>query len=69
MSTFRVQANGDDAPVRFTCDTYAEAEEWAKANSHNWLGMRMLGPSGKIATYKDGEITGFKNSAGHWVSL
>lgn len=69
MTTFRVQADGDDGAIKFSCETYGEAEDWARNNSHNWLGMRMLGPSGKIATYKDGELTGFKDGSGNWVTV
>lgn len=69
MSTFRVQANGDDAPVQFSSSSYAAAEDWAKEHSTNWLGMRLLGPSGKLATYKDGETTGFRDGSGNWVTI
>lgn len=69
MHTFRVQANGDDAPIQFGCEAYGEAEDWARNNSTTWLGMRMLGPSGKIATFKDGELTGFRDGSGNWVTV
>lgn len=69
MTTFLVQVNGDDGAIKFSSESYSEAEDWARKNSHNWLGMRLLGPSGKIATYKDGETTGFKDGSGRWVTV
>jgi hypothetical protein len=66
---FSVAPNGDDARFEFGSDTYAEAETWAKANSHDWLGMALFGPSGRIATFKDGVCTGYLDATTRqWVT-
>lgn len=56
---FSIAANGDDAPILATFATYAEAEAAALERSDGWLGIKMFGPSGKIAAYKDGTCVGY----------
>ena len=65
---FAVRPNGDDARFEFGSENYNDAAEWAAANSHEWLGMALFGPSGKIATFKDGICTGYLDATTRrWV--
>lgn len=58
--TFTVRANGDDAPVMFTADNYADAERVALERSSGWLGTALWSSrSGRVATFKDGTCTGW----------
>ncbi len=56
---FTIAPNGDDAAILAGFDTYEEARQAALARSDHWLGIKMFGPSGKIATFEDGRCTGY----------
>jgi len=65
---FKIMVNGDDAMSHHTADDYEAAVALAAELSvDHWLGHKVIGPSGKIATYFDGKLTGFL-SKGEWVA-
>jgi hypothetical protein len=71
---FWVRFNGDDARIEVNTDDYEEACREARRRSENmdwgaWLGYAVFGPSGLIAVYKDGELSGYLSGDGNWVEV
>ena len=65
---FQITPNGDDARTVATSDNYEEAQRIAKEMSvGDWLGTKVIGPSGKITTYFDGVRTGYLDGNLGWV--
>lgn len=67
---FMVTWNGDDSPVLGYFAEYADAANFAAETSEgDWMGTRMFGPSGKVATYKNGECSGYLDgTTRRWVT-
>jgi len=67
---FRIMPNGDDARTKATSDDYEQAQTIAREMSiGDWLGTKVIGPSGKITTYLDGARTGYLDGNLGWVRL
>lgn len=69
MTTFRVRI-GDDGRTFLTTTDFEEAHAYARELSETSLLRQaevLSSRSGKIGTYRDGEMTGYLSGNGSWV--